>query len=341
MMASKQTSYVGVFDRVKWRAPDESNRIIGTLEDGVTVLGVAEEGELVPGLPYEFFGIESIHEDYGKQLKFTMFTQKEPHSRHGVVAYLERYAPGVGPAVATRLWDAFGADAVKTLRTQPEAVVAIATIGRFLTLEKAQAASQALKAIAELEDTKIELTNLFAGRGFPGVLIEECITRWRILAPARIRRDPFSLLVYEMPGCGFARCDRLYTDLGLPLDRLKRQVICLWHVLHSDSSGNTWVPAEVAVERLGSMVSGAKVRPKKAILLGCRAGWLARRKDDAGKLWLAEGDRARAEAYLAEKLVELSKWELPTQGASHATGEEETDRSIEADAAIERKSRKA
>jgi len=51
MMASKQTSYVGVFDRVKWRAPDESNRIIGTLEDGVTVLGVAEEGELVPGLP--------------------------------------------------------------------------------------------------------------------------------------------------------------------------------------------------------------------------------------------------------------------------------------------------
>ncbi len=309
-MSVKQTTHVGVFDRVRWSDP-ESGRMIGLLEDGIAVLGKAEAGELTPGLPYEFFGKWGEEYEGRKQLHFVMFIQKEPHSRHGVVAYLARYAPGVGPAVAAKLWDAFGADSVKVLRTQPESVVKVESVGRWLSLDKALVASEALKALAELEDTKIELTNLFAGRGFPGVLVEQCVEKWRIMAPARIRRDPFCLLVNEMSGCGFARCDRLYMDLGLPPERLKRQVICLWHVLHSDSSGHTWIPVEWAVDRLGSLVSGAKVRPKKAILLGRRAGWLATHKDEAGKLWLAEGDRARAERFLAEKLIELSAWESP------------------------------
>jgi hypothetical protein len=309
MSAKQQTTFVGVFDRVKWRASDDSNRIIGLCECGTAIIGVAEEGDLVPGLTYEFYGVASEHESYGRQFKFNLFTQKEPHSRHGIIAYLQKYAPNIGPAIAIRLWDAFAGDAVKVLRTQPELAIKAPNVGKFLTLEKAQEASAVLRRIAELEDTKIELTNLFNGRGFPGSLVEECIDKWRILAPARIRRDPFCLLVEGFSGCGFARCDRLYVDLGLPPERLKRQMICLWHVLHEDSSGHTWIPADVAVNRLGQLVSGAALKTKKAILLGCRSGWLARKRDSEGRLWLAEGKRAEAEQFVAEKLIELSEWE--------------------------------
>lgn len=320
---TKTKTLVGVFDRVRWRASDDSNRMIGMLEDGTGILGEADEDAFVPGLVYEFYGKFGDPYEGRRSFHFSLFIQKEPHSRQGVVAYLQRYAPGVGPTVASRLWDAFGSDAVKTLRTQPEAVASLPDIGRWLPKEKALAASVALKAIADLEDTKIQLTNLFAGRGFPGKLIEECIDKWRIMAPARIRRDPYTLLVNEMSGCGFARCDRLYMDLGLPPDRLKRQVICLWHVLHSDSSGHTWIPLDYAVGSLGRLMSGAKVNAKKAILLGCRARWLARKRDADGKLWLAEGDRARAEKFLAEKLIELSKWEPPA--AAEANEQPETE----------------
>ena len=276
--------------------------MIGYLEDGTCVKGNAEEGELVPGLPYQFFGSWEEHPKHGKQFKFQQFLKREPHSRHGLVAYLERYAPNIGPTLAARLYDAFGGEAVKVLRTQPEQAAAACD---RLTIEKAVEASEALKKLAALEDTKIELTNLFAGRGFPGALVDECVTKWHILAPARIKRDPFTLLVHGMAGCGFARCDRLYLDLGLPADRLKRQVICLWHVIRSDMSGNTWLPAEEVVQQLRQHVSGAAVKPQKAIRGGVMAGWLAKREDADGVLWIADGERAANEKYLAEQLIDL------------------------------------
>lgn len=312
-MSAPLVAHVGIFSRTRWQSP-EGDRLIAWLEDGTVVLGAAEDGELIPGLAYQFYGRWEEHAEYGRQFHFRQFVRQEPHSRQGVVAYLTRYAPGVGPAVAARLWDAFGSQAVKVLRTQPE--TAAEAVRPFLRSDRAQAAAEALNKMADVEDTKIELTNLFAGRGFPSVLANECIDHWGILAPARIKRDPFCLLVTEFPGCGFARCDRLYIDLGLPPDRIKRQVIALWHAMHSDTSGHTWIDVEFALSRLGQLISGAKVRPQKAVKMACRAGWLKSRKDDAGKLWLAEADRAQAESRVAEKLLELTAWQPPADGSS-------------------------
>jgi hypothetical protein len=305
----------GVFDRVRWSSPDAADRafMIGFLEDGTVILGPAEDGELTPRLTYQFYGKWEDHDEHGRQFKFQQFVQHLPHSREGVVAYLTRHAPGVGPATATRLFDAFGGEAVKVLRTQP-LMAAMATNGT-LSADKANAAAIVLRDLAGLEDTKIQLVNLFAGRGFPGALVDECIEKWRILAPARIKRDPFCLLVEGLTGCGFARCDRLYMDLGLPPDRLKRQMICLWHVLHSDTSGNTWIEATTALGKLGEMVSGTRLQKKKAAKLGIRSGWLAKHRDEAGVLWFADGERGRDEKFVAEKLIQLAGWTMPDSAA--------------------------
>jgi hypothetical protein len=303
-------THIGVFDRFRWRSAEiEEPYIIGILEDKTVVQGPAEGGDLVPGISYEFYGQWKEHETHGRSFKFTLFTVKVPHSRHGVIMYLQKYATGVGQVVAARLWDEFGEDAVKKLRTEPDVVAATPSISRWFSRERARMAAAELSRISDLEDTKIGLTNLFAGRGFPTVLVEECVDKWKVQAPNRITHDPFTLLVTGLSGCGFARCDKLYTDLGLPQDRLKRQVICLWHVLHADRSGNTWVRADIAVERLGQLVSGAKLQKKKAVKMGLRSGWIAKRRDGEGVLWLAEGERARDEAFVAERLKQLSAWE--------------------------------
>ena len=215
------TDITGVYASTRWRAKD-SDYQIGYLEADTCVCGSVPEGELITGCPYQFFGSWVEHVTHGKQFRFSQVLKKEPHSQHGVIAYLVRYATHVGPQVAQALFDQFGSDAVKMLRTQPEAA---ANVSRYLNLMQATEASEALKQLEKLEDTKIELTNLFAGRGFPMALVDDCVTAWGILAPTRIKRDPHSLLVNEFSGCGFDRCDRLYVDLGLPIDRLKRQVI--------------------------------------------------------------------------------------------------------------------
>lgn len=268
-----------------------------------TAVGNASvDAQWVTGVEYRFLGKWTEHRQYGRQFKFDQFLRGEPHSRVGVVNYLAKFARNIGPSLASRLYDQYGSEAIKILRTDP--AMASCEI-KGLTLQRAHEAAATLQEHVALEDTRVELTNLFAGRGFPGALVDQVIEAYGILAPKRIARDPFCMLVAGFSGCGFARCDRLYCDLGLPLDRLKRQMICIWHVLREDSNGNTWTKRDDALRRFGELIGGTVPRPKRALQLGYRSGWIAKFVDDSKTVWLAEAEKAAQEAYLAERLREL------------------------------------
>lgn len=313
----------GVFQRERWR-PDineqpDNDFVIAALESGEVVLGDASRGDLIPGLTYRFFGQweEKVYRGRKeKQFRFRQYTKAEPHSRFGLVKYLERYAKGIGPTIAGRLFDQFGSEAVKVLRENPK--LAADSIDK-LKLEVAVEAGDQLRQLGELEDVKIELMNLFAGRGFSHHLPRLAVKQWGILAPSRISRDPFCLLVAGLPSCNFARCDRLYQDLGMPLNRLKRLMLCVWHGLRTDTAGHTWHEAKKVVERLRQQatvadegvdgLAGSSGRMKRnqvmrALELGIRSGWLAMDRRDGG-LWLAEGEKARDELRLALRVLNL------------------------------------
>ena len=305
--------------RERWRPREaDSDFVIAeaqseSVKEGIVVIGNAPRGDLIGGLTYRLFGRwdEDRKDKYTgrveKQFKFTQYVKAEPHTRYGLVNYLAKYASGIGPVIANRLFDEFGTEAVKVLREHPEKAVAVANRGgrQLLSLEKAEQAAAALRAMGQNEDTKIELATMFTGRGFPHSLADQCIKVWGVLAPQRIARDPFSLLVRRLPGCGFARCDRLYNDLGLPPGRLKRQMICLWHALRTSNDGSTWFAAEQCKQILEQSVSGVRVDFKRAVTLGLRSRWLARYTDSDGKIWLAEFGKAENERIVAEQLVML------------------------------------
>lgn len=301
-MAKRNEEFIGTYERDLWRSPDRAC-IIGKCEGEMKVVisGASEATELVPGMTYRFLGHYEDH-SRGRQFKVQQFQIREPNSRRGLTTYLARYAPNIGPAIAGQLYDAFGSDAVTRLRTDPNGA---ALACRSLTTDKAHEAADALQALVKFEETKIALMNLFAGRGFPNALIELCVSKWGILAAERVRRDPFTMLVNDMPGAGFARCDRLYVDLGLNERKIKRQVICLWHELQSNMDGHTWHRLDFAVRRLGEIVGGVKVNAKKALRLGVRSGWLAVHTDAEGVHWLASGKNAESEEFLAERVCEL------------------------------------
>lgn len=316
----QQELLTGVFQRERWRPnideqPD-NDFVIAALESGEVVLGDASRGDLIPGLTYRFFGHweEKVYRGRKeRQFRFRQYVKAEPHSRFGLVKYLERYARDIGPTIAGRLFDQFGSDAVKVLRENPK--LAADSIEN-LKLEVAQEAGRQLREMGEIEDIKIELMNLFAGRGFSHQMPRLAVKKWGILAPKRISRDPFCLLVAGLPGCGFARCDRLYQDLGLPLHRIKRLMLCVWHGLRTDTAGHTWHEAKKVVERLrqqatvideGVESSGRKRKQNqvmRALELGIRSGWLAMDRRDGG-LWLAEGEKARDELRLAVRVLSL------------------------------------
>ena len=285
-----------------YRHQNANGFAVAQMTDRTMVVGELA-GHLLGGVSYLFHGRWQNDEKYGKRFKAKSFRQSQIHTSHGVTSYLSKFCLGVGPVTAGELYTAFGPDAVRVLRTDPK--LACSKVKR-LRPAIAEAAANALSAQAKYEAVHIDLTDLLAGRGFQQATIDAAMRKWKLFAAEHIRRDPFKMLVEGFPGCGFARCDRLYQDLGLPLGRTKRQLICVWNALRSDSSGSTWLPKQKAIDALyASIGAGVVLKPEKALKLGLRSRWLAARKDSDGNTWIADGDKAADEYSLAKKLREM------------------------------------
>lgn len=292
----------------------------------LTIKGQWDIDELKHGQSYRFYGRWSNYtnpqtRETEKQFHFTTFCGAEPFGREGVISYL-RYAGegnGIGIARATKLWELFGGDAVRTLREDPERVAGQI---KGLDIDQAKAASAWLAKEQKLEAATIDVTNLLAGRGFPRGTARSAIKEWGNRSAERIKRDPYSLMAFR--GCGFKRCDNLWLELGLPPNRLRRQALCCWYAVASDNEGHTWFPVDYAVQKLTGMVGSTDLRPAAALKLAKRIGQrdldsngaLAFLRSDpasgqivseGGTVWTAEGRKAWCENVLATRIVEAER----------------------------------
>lgn len=271
-------------------------------------IGSKPSERLRRGATYRFIGQWVRHDKYGEQFAFSTFTHHLALDRAGIIAYLIAVAPNVGERRAERLWDTFGPAAVETLRNQPGAVFE----SGIMPLDEAKAAGQALHDEGGMEDVKIALLGLFAGRGFQaGKLIKLALQKWGGKAPEVIRRNPFLLMLARtpdgkrFPSAGFRRCDKLYLDLGGRPDRLKRQMLALWHWMKTAMDGSTWHAVRRVEAALMDALPRTRGDPKRAIALGLRAKWLEKKVDERGGEWLAEAAKAWSEKTVARRVRAL------------------------------------
>lgn len=266
-----------------------------------SALGESEPGEFQAHLDYRLWGTwDRTNEKFGPQFKFKTFVVAQPHGRQGIIVYLQN-APHIGPVIAGKLFNAFGAEAVRTLRERPD--IAADAVGSHFSLEQAEEAAKWLGYAKSLENATIELTDLLHGRGFPKAAIKKAIELWGNKAPEILRRDPFRSLVFR--GVGFKRADAFYMDLGKPPGKLKRQAYCLLYTAtsDSDSQGHTWIPIERAYDQLKAHIGGVNVTPEKALTLARRAGILKVRTEGE-QTWVSDCRRADNERYVCEKITE-------------------------------------
>lgn len=299
--------HIGNLDTVLFGDPAGPFTIL-KLTDGRVCLGPEHPEAFVRGQLYRFLGRWEDHPQKGHQFRFSTVVRDTPGGRPGVIKYLVDFAPNVGRATAEKLWDKYGSAAIRVLREEPGRIQE----DRIMSLDAAKEAGAALAEGIAVERTKVDLFGLLDGGGFPGKMIDAAISLWGVKAPSIIRRDPFSLLVNDLSGAGFKRCDKLYCDLGYPRDRLKRQLIYLWNWCRESCDGHTWHDGPAAVKALRDGIPGEAVNPKRAIILGKRAGWLRLRKDEAGKLWIAESEKARNESEIARHIRRLMDWGGPS-----------------------------
>lgn len=292
--------HLSQFDCKVWESPD-GDRCIIRLVDGASAIGPGSASQFDRGVLYNFMGKWEEPRDakFGWQFRFTTFTTVRHQSADAFVKYLAKTCRNVGEATARALYTRYGNESARKLREEPETVAA----DGILSLSQALEAAEDLQKFARFENTRIQLNGLFAGHGFPGKLIDECIRRWNVKAPSIVRRNPFAMLVHELPGCGFKRCDKLYLELELPPNALKRVALAAWSHMQSDSTGSTWFDARDVIDTLKMLVpKGDYVR---ALTLLKRSQWMQTRRVEK-RLYVSPFERAEAERRIRDSIRRLN-----------------------------------
>ncbi len=303
-------------------ANDGGDVVIGDVEhvDGqqpTQVAMYAVKGADDPSRPlaahrtYRFYGRWTTYKnkrtgETEPQFHFDTYVEAEPASRAGVIAYIKEAGKGrgIGPVMAKQIWDRFGADSVKVLRENPEVVAA--GIPR-LSLESARLVASVLAERARIEHCSIELMGLLDRRGFPKQTASRAIAIWGNQAADLIKRNPYLLMRFR--GCGFKGTDKMYLELGLPVDKLKRQALCAWYAIASDTTGHTWYPRQVAYRGIEESMIGrsARMRSEAAVRLAIRSAMLSDTTDSSGRVFLAESKAARNERFIARHVVDAEE----------------------------------
>jgi exodeoxyribonuclease V alpha subunit len=295
----------GTVRKVIWSDPESGAHVLAlALDNGEERVckGNAEPGEIDVGMTLRFLGRHEHHHRHGEQFAWQTFIRQMPHDRAGILKYLTDLAPHVGRITAQRLWDAFQGDAERVLRCEPERVAAAG----IMSPENAVEAAAALQHESAFADTKIDLFGLFAGRGFhTKKLIPALLARWGKRSPNIVRHNPFGLLVGDFPSCSFRRCDKLFIDLGGSRDDLKRQTLAAWNFMHEDTSGHTWYLLADVERAIAEVCAGPALDPPAALKIGIVSGLLSRCRLYDGRLWIAEGMKAKNEWVVSEKVKDL------------------------------------
>lgn len=246
----------------------ETARAVGVDDSYITIKGESDEGDLEKGGVYRFLGQWKDYHNKRigtkeKQFCFATFVQHVAPDRQSLIDYLSHAGKGngVGPRKAAILVDKFGIDEVLEKCRQPLEI--ISAIG--VKQDQAERFAEYLAEQKAIESALLDLDSLLAGKGFPKSLPRKLVKEFGNEAAQIVTDDPFTLMQFK--GVGFKKADNLWNLLRKPANDVHRLAMCLWYGMSSDTSGSTWFPARVAVERLSREV-GCEIDYRGAILHG-------------------------------------------------------------------------
>lgn len=300
----KKREHIASVSKVVFHNSDD-DFVILQLGDGHSAKGKANPESFIPLTNYRFLG-QWREGTRGLQFNFEAFVMHTPpKGPKGIQRYLSTHL-AVGNSIAMQLWNKYGEDAISTLRTNPNQ---IAEDG-ILDLNIAKTCSDVLEQHSRFESTIVELYELLAGLGIRANAIELMIQELGVEATTKIKENPFVMLGF--PSCGFKRCDKLWVQLGHPLDHPIRQALFLSHWIDSNSDGHTWYDWQIAKGALKTEIPESN--PQQALDYAINELYLIDKVDCGSRSWVASRDRAiderRIEAGISRLMSSKSKWPL-------------------------------
>jgi exodeoxyribonuclease V alpha subunit len=285
----------GTVSRVVYAAPDGGFAVVrlevAGREEPVTAVGPI--GHLAEGEAVRVEGEWERHRAHGDQLRAARAVAILPQSEAGVRRYLEGLR-GIGPKLAGKLVEAFGAEALAVVSDQPWRAAKVKGVGGR------RAAQAAGDARARKEEREVMV--FLQGLGISAAFAARIRRAWGDGAVARLQRNPY-LLAREVAGIGFQTADQIARRLGIDERSPLRIEAGIYQALEGFSDeGSCYAPRPALLER-----AQAQLAAEPGDLEGALAqlvGQGAVRLEDDG-VWLPRLQTAEVE--LAKRIDELER----------------------------------
>ncbi len=207
----------------------------------ITICGYL--GNLVPGEMVEMKGFWKEHPKFGRQFWVENFSQLLPATENGIKRYLSsNMIKGVGPVMADRLVETFGASVLDILDEDPEKLLQVEGIGqgKLKTIVKSWEEQREIRALMLfLQSHNVPPT--FASRIF-NIYGNEAI--------ARLKNNPYDL-AYDIHGIGFKTADSMALKLGFEANSPQRLEAAVVYVLFKMSEqGHLFYPRQELLHKV-------------------------------------------------------------------------------------------
>ena len=250
--AAGASSLEGVLERVTYADPG-SGWTVASLQPQDSGAAVTIVGNLAGLRPGESVRLEGAWENdrrYGRQFRVRAFHPLPPTSLAAIEKYLASgLVHGVGPVLARRLVQQFGASTLEVLEREPERLSAVRGLGKV----RARAIRAAWKEQRHLQEIALFLQSHALGSHYALRLFRTYGER----AVDVLRQDPYRL-AREVTGIGFRSADHVARSLGLPHDAAPRLEAGVLHVLdHATDEGHCFLPRPALVARATQLLAPA------------------------------------------------------------------------------------
>ncbi len=209
----------GVVEDVVFRSDDGKFAVIRlSTESGPELAprqtAVGDLGQIAPGESVRLIGRWTQHAVYGARFRVSSFTPTIPSTEQGMIRYLgSGLIPGIGPALAARLVERFGAETLDVIATQSARLREVSGIGK----QRAESIAQAVRE----RRIEAETMSFLHALGMGPATAREIVRKYGADAPRVVRDDPY-IVAEQVRGIGFRTADRIAEALGIQGDDIRR-----------------------------------------------------------------------------------------------------------------------
>ncbi len=248
----------GTVEEVLFANPENGFAVI-ELDTGEELLPVV--GELCgvePGEDLTITGSYASHPKFGYQFKAALFERSLPTDVSAIRKYLASGAvKGIGPALAGRIVETFGAKTLEILEKSPGRLAEVKGISK----RKADELVQEFNQMFGMRMVMIFLSSY----GLSSAQSVKVYKKWGPMAADLLKANPYLLCGGEI-GVEFEKADRMALSLGLPPDSPQRVFGGVSHMLrHNLRNGHTCLSREVVAARSAQLLQLPRERVEAEI----------------------------------------------------------------------------